>query len=106
MIHMSLFGQSIIILNSATIMEKFDKAGAIYSDRPVLPMGGELVGFNEILVLVRYGPRFRTYRKHFSRYFGSGKPIQDIQPVIDQETCRFLKRVTGDYENLNKHLRM
>jgi cytochrome P450 len=94
-----------IILNSATIMDEFDKASSIYSDRPVLQMGGELVGYNETLVLLRYGPRFRTYRKHISRHFGQGKPIQAIQPVIEQETGRFLKRVMENYENLNGYIR-
>jgi cytochrome P450 len=94
-----------IIINSVAIMDDFDKAGAIYSDRPVLQMGGELIGFNEILVLLRNGPRFRTYRKHFSRYFGSGKPIQDLQPILEQETCRFLLRVAANGETLDQQLR-
>ena len=81
-------------------MDEFDKAGVIYSDRPVLQMGGELIGFNKILVLLRYGPRFRTYRKHFTRFLGPGKPIQNIQPIIEQETCRFLKRLsTANYDS-------
>ncbi|SRR6266511_475008 len=104
-IQVSLFGQPMIILNSATIMDEFDKAGAIYSDRPVLQMGGELVGYNQTLVLLRHGPRFRTYRKHISKFFGSGKPIQAIQPVIAQETHRFLKRVVENHGILNRHIR-
>jgi len=95
-----------IIINSAAAMDEFDKAGSVYSDRPVLQMGGELIGFNEILLLVRYGPKFRTYRKHFSRYFGSGKPIQNVHPIIEEKTCHFLKRVTANCETLNQELRM
>lgn len=95
-----------IILNSQTIMEEFDKANSIgYSDRPVLQMGGELVGYNQTLVLLRYGPRFRTYRKHIARHFGSGKPIRAMQPIIARETRRFLKGVLANYENLELHLR-
>ncbi len=98
-------GQPMILVNSANIMDEFDKAGAIYSDRPVLPMGGELVGYKDTLVLLRYGPRFRTYRKHFSRFVGPNKPVQALQPMIEQETRRFLKRVLENYEGLNGHLR-
>jgi len=105
-VHISLFGQSMIIINSVAAMDEFDKAGSVYSDRPVLQMGGEMIGFNEILLLVRYGPKFRTYRKHFSRYLGSGKPIQNLHPIIEEETCRFLKRVTANCEALNQQLRM
>jgi cytochrome P450 len=104
-LQITLFGQPLIILNSAAIMDEFDKASAIYSDRPVLQMSGELVGYNETLVLLRYGPRFRNYRKHISRHFGGGKPIQAMQPAIAQETSRFLKGVMADPENLNEHLR-
>jgi hypothetical protein len=104
-IHISLFGQPFIVLNSAAVMDEFDKATAIYSDRPVLQMGGELVGYNQTLVLLHYGSRFRTYRKHISRSFGPGKPIQNIQPVIAQESGRFLKQVMADYENLSRHIR-
>lgn len=98
-------GQPLIILNSADIMDEFDKASSIYSDRPVLQMGGELVGYNNTLVLLRYGPRFRTYRRHFSRYIGPNKPVQSLHPLIEQETRCFLKSVLEDNEHLNENLR-
>ena len=53
-----LLGRPMIIVNSAAIMEELDKKGAIYSDRPVLEMGGELLGYSQTLVFIRYGPRF------------------------------------------------
>ena len=104
-IHLSLFGKPFILLNSAAVMDEFDKDTSTYSDRPVLHMGGELVGYDQTLVLLPYGSRFRTYRKHISRTFGPGNPIQSIQPIIAQESGRFLKRVIADYENLNRHIR-
>ncbi|KAF9522935.1 cytochrome P450 [Crepidotus variabilis] len=91
-IHLSLMGQPLIILNSADIMEEFDKQGANYSDRPVLQMGGELVGFNNLLGLTRYGSRLRSYRKQFSRFVGAPKNIQSLQPLIEEETRKFLRR--------------
>lgn len=87
-------------------MEEFDKASHIYSGRPVLHMGGELMGYDQNLVLLQYGPRFRSYRKQFTRFFGPGKPIQTIQPIIEQKTRRFLKRLVANREDLNNHLRM
>ncbi|KAF9043239.1 cytochrome P450 [Panaeolus papilionaceus] len=94
-----------IIVNSAAIMEELDKKGSIYSQRPVLEMGGELVGYAQTLVLIAYGQRFRTYRKHFARYIGSGKPMQNLHPLVDHETRRFLKRTLGNHEDLMSHLR-
>lgn len=86
-------------------MNEFDKRGAIYSDRPVLEMGGVLVGYDQTLVLIAYGNRFRTYRKHFSRYIGAPKPIQDIHPLIEVESRRFLKRMLKGPGNLMPNLR-
>lgn len=87
----TLMGQPLVIINSADVMEELDKKGAIYSDRPRLEMGGELVGYNETLVLIPYGPRFRTYRKHFARYLGNSGPIEKLHPLVETETRRFLK---------------
>jgi hypothetical protein len=100
-----LLGRPMIIINSAAIMAELDKKGAIYSDRPVLEMGGELVGYSDTLVLLRYGARFRTYRKHFSHYVGSPKPIQQLYPLIEHESRRFLKRTLAKPDDLMPHLR-
>ncbi|KAF4609943.1 hypothetical protein D9613_010304 [Agrocybe pediades] len=104
-ISVKLLGRPMIIVNSASIMEELDKKGAIYSDRPILEMGGELVGYAQTLVLMRYGQRFRTYRKHFSQYIGSPKPIQQLYPLVENETTHFLRRTLANPEDLLKHLR-
>ena len=100
-----LLGRPMIIINSAAIMEQLDKKGATYSDRPVLEMGGELLGYSQTLVLMRYGARFRKFRKHFSHYIGSPKPIQQLYPLIEHETHRFLKRTLAKPDDLMPHLR-
>ncbi|KAF9522934.1 cytochrome P450 [Crepidotus variabilis] len=92
--HISLMGQSMIIVNSVNVMDEFDRQGANYSDRPVLQMGGELVGFKNLLGLMQYGPIFRAYRKHFSRFVGSQKGIHLLHPIIEEETHKFLKRTS------------
>ncbi|KAF9474070.1 cytochrome P450 [Pholiota conissans] len=94
-----------IIVNSARIMDELDKKGAIYSDRPVLQMGGKLVGYDQTLVLIEYGSRFRTYRKHFSRYLGTPKAVQTLSPLVELEVRKFLKRTLGKPEDVMDHLR-
>lgn len=93
-----------IIINSYNYLEEFEKKGAIYSDRPVLEMGGELVGYNRMMVLTRYGARFRESRKHFSRFIGP-TPTQALHSLIEKETCKFLKGALREPENLNQNLR-
>ncbi|KAF9463769.1 cytochrome P450 [Collybia nuda] len=94
-----------IIINSASIMEELDRKGAIYSDRPRLEMGGELVGYSETLVLIPYGPRFRAYRKHLSRFMGTPVAMERHIPLVEHETRRFLKRNLINPENLSNNLR-
>jgi cytochrome P450 len=101
----SILGQPMIIVNSARIMDELDKKGAIYSDRPVLEMGGKLVGYDQTLVLIEYGSRFRTYRKHFSRYLGTPKAVHGLAPLVEQESRKFLKRTLAKPDHVMDHLR-
>ncbi|KAH0579388.1 hypothetical protein H2248_003528 [Termitomyces sp. 'cryptogamus'] len=105
LISVKLLGRSMIIVNSAQIMAELDKQGSMYSDRPRLEMGGELVGYKDTLVLTPYGPRFRTFRKHFARHFGTPACVDQHHPVIEYETRRFLKRTLANVDDLNKNLR-
>ncbi|KAK0192108.1 cytochrome P450 [Armillaria mellea] len=68
---------------------------AIYSDRPRLEMAGELVGYANTIVLIRYNSRFRNCRKHISKMMGT----------IKHETRRHLKRILADPEKLDESLR-
>ncbi|RDB29742.1 hypothetical protein Hypma_013817 [Hypsizygus marmoreus] len=101
----SLLGRPMIIVNSASVMSELDKQGSIYSDRPKLEMGGELVGYSQTLVFCPYGPRFRTYRKHLARFFGSTIAMERHRPVLEHETRRFLKRTLVNPDDLNQNLR-
>jgi hypothetical protein len=93
-----------IIVNSSTVMHQLDKQGTVYSDRPVLEMGGKLVGYADTLVLLRYGQRFRTYRKHFSSIIGP-VALEDRKHTVTHESHRFLKRVLASPDDLMPHLR-
>lgn len=102
---LSALGRQMVIVSSAQVMEELDKKGAIYSDRPVLPMGGQLVGYDQTIVLLPYGSRWRTYRKHFARVVGPGKAIQGLHPLIEEEGKTFLRRVAKTPDDLLSHLR-
>jgi hypothetical protein len=57
----TIFSQTAVVLNSIEVaIEMLDKKSGIYSDRPVLQMGGELCGWRDNLVLTPYGERFRN----------------------------------------------
>ncbi|KAK0469239.1 cytochrome P450 [Desarmillaria tabescens] len=102
----AFFGQRLIVLNSAqTATDLLDKKSSIYSDRPSIPMGGELVGWKNTLVLVPYGKRFRNYRRLAHQLFGNQATMKQFLPVEERETHRFLKRVLAHPENLLQHIR-
>ncbi|KAG1756031.1 cytochrome P450 [Suillus lakei] len=104
--HIEVLGRHIIVLNSVrTAMEMLDNKSTVYSDRPVLPMGGELVGWKDSLPLVPYGDRFRWYRKNIHRVIGSRAAVDIYSQIEEVETHRFLKRVLAEPDQLQKHVR-
>lgn len=82
-----------------------DKKSLIYSDRPVLQMGGELVGWKNTLALLPYGDRFRRYRRLFHNLIGSQMSMKQYLPVEEHETRRFLRRVLTKPDDLSTHVR-
>ncbi|KAH7916689.1 cytochrome P450 [Hygrophoropsis aurantiaca] len=101
-----VLGQHIIVLNSVKpAVEMLDKKSSVYSDRPVLPMGGELCGWKNTLVLLPYGDRFREYRKNFHRVIGSRASMDTYHAVEEIETHRFLQRVLAKPSELSAHVR-
>jgi len=102
-VSVSILGQRLVVINSVKALEEFGKKGSIYSDRPVVPMGGVLLGYDQGLVLVRYGAQWRTFRKHFSQAFSHGKPIQCLQEVVAEESKAFVRRVLETPEDLTNH---
>jgi hypothetical protein len=100
------FGQTIVVVNSAKIaVDLLEKRSSIYSHRPILQMGGELVGWKDTLVLLSYGDRFRRTRKWFHRIIGSTGTMKQFHHLQSSETHRFLRRVLSKPDDLAAHIR-
>lgn len=105
-VSVSIFGQQLVILNSyKQAIEMLDKKSSIYSDRPIMPMGGELVGWKNTLVLIPYGDRFRNYRKMFHQLIGTHNAMSNFHHIEEMETHRFLKRILAKPEEVAAHVR-
>ncbi|KAG2133523.1 cytochrome P450 [Suillus bovinus] len=105
-LHVEVLGRHIIVLNSVkAAIELLDTKSSIYSDRPVLTMGGKLVGWKYALGFLSYGDRFRYYRKTIHRIIGSRAAMSVYEPIEEIETRRFLKRVFAKPEQLQAHIR-
>ncbi|KAJ3560510.1 hypothetical protein NP233_g10793 [Leucocoprinus birnbaumii] len=106
LVSVTVFGQKMVIVNSVEVAtELLEKRGSIYSDRPVMEMGGEMVGWKNTLVLVPYGDRFRSYRKLFHQLIGSNASMSQFYPIEEAETHKFLQRLLSTPQDLAKHVR-
>lgn len=102
----NVLGQDTIILNSSkAAVDLLEKRSATYSDRPVLMMCGEIVGWNQSLALTQYGHRFREFRKFMGRLIGTKASIQRFAPFQEKETAKFVARVMADPASLVYQIR-
>jgi len=106
MCSVTVLGQPIIIINSAKVaFEMLDKKSGIYSDRPVLQMGGELVGWKNTLALLPYGERFRRYRRLFHSLIGNPMLVSRFHSSQETEAQRFLQRLLVKPHDLASQVR-
>jgi cytochrome P450 len=95
-----------IILNSSkAAVDLLEKRSATYSNRPILMMCGEIVGWNRSLALTQYGPRFREFRKFMGRLIGTRASTEKFAPLVERETAKFVARVMADPGSLVHQIR-
>ncbi|KAG2356983.1 cytochrome P450 [Suillus spraguei] len=104
--HIEVWGQHIVVVNSVkTAMDMMDNKSAVYSDRPIFPVGGELIGWNKIMTLLPYGNHFRRQRQNFHKVIGTRAAVGMYSQAEEVETRRFLKRVFAKPDQLRGHVR-
>lgn len=98
-----------VIINSLdAAIDLLEKKSAIYSDRPLMLMAGELMGWAHSLVLSPYGTRFRDIRRLLHRYVGSRGQLDKVEPfhpLIETEAHHFLRRTLDSPERFVEHIR-
>ena len=82
----------VVLHTPQVIYDLFDKRSAIYSDRPVLPFAGTILGFDRGTALSQPNERHKRSRKYLSQTMGPGvaKRYWGLQQF---EAARFLQRV-------------
>ncbi|KIY43458.1 cytochrome P450 [Fistulina hepatica ATCC 64428] len=100
-------GQVFIILNSIeAAVDLLDKRSNIYSDRPTIPMGGEICGWKNSHAFHRYGTRqFRRSRRLFHEILGTRSAVAQWASAQEFETKRFLRNVLETPDKLSSHIR-
>ncbi|KAK7018194.1 cytochrome P450, partial [Favolaschia claudopus] len=105
-IQVSVFGQSIIILNSAQVVrDLLDRRSANYSDRPALYFGGEVVGYKYALPLRAYGDFFRQQRKLSTGIMGSKSTVQ-WQSLEEKNLKIFLLKLLKKPESFREEIHL
>ncbi|QRV84776.1 cytochrome P450 family protein [Ceratobasidium sp. AG-Ba] len=98
-------GQSLVVLNShKAAIEVLERRSALYSSRPRFVMGGELVGWNQILGLRPYGDDFHRTRRLLHDGL-SIKAMQTWQPSQEREALKFVQRLLDTPEDFLAHIR-
>ena len=104
-IHLSVFGRPIIVLDSANAaLDLLERRSSIYSDRPRMPMGGELVGWEHNMALTPYSTRWRETRRLAQGVIGP-RAVGVFHGLQESACTKFLGRVLDTPEQLLAHIR-
>ncbi|EJD06403.1 cytochrome P450 [Fomitiporia mediterranea MF3/22] len=98
-----VLGRSMIVLNSITAArDLLEKRSNTFSDRPFLPVFIEM-GWELMLPIIPYGPRFRKHRRILHHYFGP-QALSAYQPTQEREVRKLLRRLLIKPENFITHI--
>ena len=82
-----------------------DKKGVLYSDRPTLVMGGQIVGWDEGPALSPFCDRWSEYRRYIGAFMGSKAKVEGFNHVLQAEVHSYLKLILDDPKNWVEHTR-
>jgi len=106
MVEASIFGQKVIIINKEDIaIGMLELKNVKYSDRPVIPMANDLVGWKDGLGMLSVGDRFRSHRKMFHQAMGTAATFAEHHAIVEREMHKFLQKIQELPEDLSKHIR-
>ncbi|THH15045.1 hypothetical protein EUX98_g9525 [Antrodiella citrinella] len=105
-ISVRLLGRTIIILSSPKyVSEILEKRQMVYTERPVFTMVSELVGWDQITVLMPANTLWKEHRRNFNKLFGTKKTIQKFYGLEIYETRRFMRNMLRTTDKLEDHIR-
>ncbi|KAH9925313.1 cytochrome P450 [Fomitopsis serialis] len=104
-IHVSIISSSIIVLSSReAISDLLEKRSLMYSDRPVVPMAGELAGMEQFTAMAPYGQRHREGRKLILGAINTLK-APELHIIEESKTADFISRLARSPFELRSHIR-
>ncbi|KAJ7222133.1 cytochrome P450 [Mycena pura] len=105
-IYLRVLGTSILSLNSYHVAnELLNQRGAVWSDRPRLPMIKELMGWDWNLVLQSYNEGFAAHRRIVQQHFQPGVVSGQYRPVMKFEVKVLLQNLLVAPARFPDHLK-
>lgn len=105
-VFLNVFGRHNLFINSfKATNDLLDKKGAIYSDRPRLPMVKELMGWDWNLVLMSYQEGFTVHRRIVQQNFQPSIVARSHRPVMLREVRVLLNSLLVKPNEFTHHLR-
>ncbi|KAK0460211.1 cytochrome P450, partial [Desarmillaria tabescens] len=100
----TVLGQTFVILNSYEIaVDLLDKRGSIYSERPHLTMGGDMVGWKSVPGLLPNGAVLRRQRKLMHSIFGTNV-VGQLHTVQETTALRLLRDLMNTPDKFDDHI--
>ncbi|KAK7449253.1 hypothetical protein VKT23_013398 [Stygiomarasmius scandens] len=104
--YLTVLGKHIIVLNDPKYAtEMLDKKSRIYSDRPVLVMAGQLVGWDKGPALIPFCQTWSEYRRLFAQLMGTRSKIDAFNDLLYEETHTFMKHILETPNSWQDHVR-
>ncbi|KAI1658689.1 cytochrome P450 [Daldinia decipiens] len=100
----TVMGTNMVLLHSARLaLELLEKRSAIYSSRPRMVFGGEMCGWENMTAIIPYGNHLRAHRKCMFAVLGTKSAVARFCPLQNAEVKRFLLRILGNPQDIDKH---
>ncbi|KAK2466588.1 hypothetical protein APHAL10511_001450 [Amanita phalloides] len=100
-------GKTVVVLNTLDVCKDLlMKRSVKYSDRPPLVLAGEMVGWDQQMILGPYGKRFKIMRKMIHAYAGTEEGAMALSSLQEVETRYFLSRLMQNPKQFMKDIRL
>ena len=94
-----------VILNSLEVTKAMlDKKGTVYSDRPLFPVSGTILGFTRFAGFKEYGPRLKDMRRLIFQTVGTHTSLMQLMHAQEDHVYDFLRSVASDPSSLSRHV--
>ncbi|KDQ53896.1 hypothetical protein JAAARDRAFT_38867 [Jaapia argillacea MUCL 33604] len=104
-VSLRVLGKTMILVGSVEVASQLlGKRSSIYSDRARLPMIVELMGWDRLFSIMRYGSQWREYRRVFHQHFNRSA-VDKYKDIQARESRVFLRKLLETPEDFYDHIR-